>query len=84
MRAVAPMALVILGVIALPPTARAEDPTERRLRVLEEQLRKAQRELQELRDQAQQQQAIGQATQKQVEQSAEENKTAVAAAKKGF
>ena len=84
MRTVAPMALVILGVIALPPTARAEDPTERRLRVLEEQLRKAQRELQELRDQAQQQQAIGQATQKQVEQSAEENKTAVAAAKKGF
>src|SRR5439155_26473796 len=84
MRAVAPMALVILGVVALPPTVRAENPTERRLRVLEEQLRKAQSELRELRDQAQQQRAIGQATQKQVEQAAEESKTAAAEAKKGL
>src|SRR6266705_2696143 len=70
MRAVAPMALVILGVVALPPTVRGENPTERRLRVLEEQLRKAQSELRELRDQAQ--------------QAAEESKTAAAEAKKGL
>jgi len=84
MRAVPPMVLAILGVVAWALTARAEDPTERRLRLLEEQLRKAQGELRELREQAEQQRAIGQATQKQVEQTAEESKTAAAEAKKGL
>src|SRR5207244_13245666 len=83
MRRVKPLALVILGVLAVAATARAENPTEKRLRVLEEQLRKAQGEVQQLRDQVQQQRAIGQATQKQVEQRAEESKTAAAEATKG-
>jgi len=80
---VKPMALVVLGVLAVAAPTRAEDATEKRLRVLEEQLRKAQGELQQLRDEVQQQRAIGQATQKQVEQTAEESKTAAAEAKKG-
>jgi hypothetical protein len=84
MRTIKPTALVTLGLLALAATGRAEDPTERRLRLLEEQLRKTQAEIQQLRDQLQQQRAIGQATQKQVEQTAEESKTAAAEAKKGF
>jgi len=84
MRKIKPTALVTLGLLALPAMGRAEDPTERRLRLLEEQLRKTQAEIQQLRDQLQQQRAIGQATQKQVEQTAEESKTATAEAKKGF
>jgi len=84
MRKIKPTALVTLGLLALPAMGRAEDPTERRLRLLEEQLRKTQAEIQQLRDQLQQQRAIGQATQKQVEQTAEENKTAAAEAKKGL
>ena len=84
MRKIKPTALVTLGLLALPAMGRAEDPTERRLRLLEEQLRKTQAEIQQLRDQLQQQRAIGQATQKQVEQTAEESKTAAAEAKKGL
>src|SRR5207245_8779368 len=84
MRMIKPTALVTLGLLTLAATGRAEDPTERRLRQLEEQLRKTQAEIQQLRDQLQQQRAIGQATQKQVEQTAEESKTAAAETKKGL
>jgi len=84
MRMIKPTALATLGLLTLAATGQAEDPTERRLRQLEEQLRKTQAEIQQLRDQLQQQRAIGQATQKQVEQTAEESKTAAAEAKKGI
>ena len=62
----------------------AESPTEKRLRELEETLRKTQEEVQELRHQLDQQKAIGQATKKQVEQTAEETKVATAEAKKAI
>ena len=45
MRKIKPTALVTLGLLALPAMGRAEDPTERRLRLLEEQLRKTQAEI---------------------------------------
>ncbi len=76
------VALGLALVIAIP--ARAETPVEKRLRILEEQLREAQQEIKHLRGQVEQQRAIGQATQKQVEQTAEESKTSVAEAKKGL
>ena len=72
------MALVLAS--ALP--GYAETPTEKRLRELEETLRKTQEEMKELRRQVDQQKAIGQATQKQVEQTAEESKAAASEAKK--
>jgi hypothetical protein len=46
----------------------AETPVEQRLRALEQQLREAQQEIKRLRNQVEQQRAIGQATQKQVEE----------------
>ena len=79
-----PRMAVALGVALLGVAARgrAETPVEKRLRVLEDQLRGAQDESKHLRNQVEQQRAIGQATQKQVEQTAEESKTATAEAKK--
>src|SRR2546426_921714 len=71
---------MFLAAMAVP--ARAETPVEKRLRILEQQLREAQEEIKHLRNQVDQQRAIGQATQKQVEQSAEETKTATAEVKK--
>jgi len=65
--------------------AFAESSAERRLRVLEETLRKTQDELKELHRQIEEQKVQGQATQKQVEQAtqaAEHAKTASAEAKK--
>ncbi|HJQ85235.1 MAG TPA: putative porin [Candidatus Binatia bacterium] len=79
-RTLVAMSVGVLVAIAVP--GRAETPVERRLRVLEEQLRAAQDEIQRLRGQVEQQRAIGQATQKQVEQTAEETKVATAEAKK--
>src|SRR5207247_11454679 len=77
--------LVIAGVAVLLTAAVsgcAETTTEKRLRQLEETLRKTQDEVQQLRHQLEQQKAIGQATQKQVEQTVEDTKTATAEAKK--
>jgi hypothetical protein len=74
------LAGAVLLVIAAP--GRAETPVEKRLRVLEQQLRDAQDEIKQLRKQVDQQRAIGQATQKQVETNAEEAKTATAEVKK--
>src|SRR5713101_6810782 len=77
---------VVLALAVVRPAGRAaaETPTEKRLRLLEEKLREAEQEIRELKGQVQQQRAIGQATQKQVEQTAEESKTAAAEAKKGL
>ena len=75
---------VVVGLFALTqPLSRAaaETPTEKRLRVLEEQLRKAQEDIQELKGQIEQQRAAGQATQKQAERAEVEAKTATAAQK---
>ena len=73
---------VVAVLLTVPVSGGAETPTEKRLRQLEETLRKTQDEVQQLRHQLDQQKAIGQATQKQVEQTAEETKTATAEAKK--
>ena len=73
---------VVAVLLTVPVSGGAETPTEKRLRQLEETLRKTQDEVQQLRHQLEQQKAIGQATQKQVEQTAEETKTATAEAKK--
>ncbi len=73
---------VVAVLVTVAVSGGAETPTEKRLRQLEETLRKTQEELQELHRQLDQQKAIGQATQKQVEQTAEETKTATAEAKK--
>ena len=62
--------------------AFAESAAERRLRVLEETLKKTQDEVKELRRQLEEQKAQGQATQKQVEQAAESAKAVTAEAKK--
>jgi len=74
---------VVAVLLTVAVSGGAETPTEKRLRQLEETLRKTQDEVQQLRHQLEQQKAIGQATQKQVEQTAEETKTATAEAKKG-
>src|SRR5437867_11780145 len=70
--------VVVLAASLVRPSGRAaaETPTERRLRLLEEKLRQAEDEIRELKGQIQQQKAIGQATQKQVEQAEEQAKTA--------
>src|SRR5216117_2913875 len=70
--------VVVLAASLVRPTGRAaaETPTEKRLRLLEEKLRQAEDEIRELKGQIQQQKAIGQATQKQVEQAEEQAKTA--------
>jgi len=73
---------VVAVLLTVAVSRGAETPTEKRLRQLEETLRKTQDEVQQLRHQLEQQKAIGQATQKQVEQTAEETKTATAEAKK--
>ena len=73
---------VVAVLLTVAASGGAETPTEKRLRQLEETLRKTQDEVQQLRRQLEQQKAIGQATQKQVEQTAEETKTATAEAKK--
>ena len=73
---------VVAVLLTVPVSGGAETPTEKRLRQLEETLRKTEDELRELHRQLDQQKAIGQATQKQVEQTAEETKTATAEAKK--
>src|SRR5438093_2472759 len=73
---------VVAVLLTVPISGGAETPTEKRLRQLEETLRKTQEELRELHRQLDQQKAIGQATEKQVEQTAEETKTATAEAKK--
>jgi len=75
---------LVVALVAIAAPGRAETPVEKRLRVLEEQLRDAQEEIKRLRGQVEQQRAIGQATQKQVEQTAEETKTATAETKKAF
>ena len=72
----------VVALVAVAAPGWAETPVEKRLRVLEQQLRDAQDEIKHLRNQVEQQRAIGQATQKQVEQTAEESKTATAEAKK--
>src|SRR5438128_9713534 len=73
---------VVAVLLTVAVSGGAETPTEKRLRQLEETLRKTEDELRELHRQLDQQKAIGQATQKQVEQTAEETKTATAEAKK--
>src|SRR5207249_11579639 len=73
---------IVAVLLTVAVSGGAETPTEKRLRQLEETLRKTQDEVQQLRHQLEQQKAIGQATQKQVEQTAEETKTATAEAKK--
>src|SRR5690349_16244396 len=78
------VAVAVISVLALAGTAFAETDVEKRLRMLEQQLKEAQDEIKRLHQQVDQQRAIGQATQKQVEQSAEETKTAVAETKKGL
>ena len=74
---------VVAVLVTVAVSGGAETPTEKRLRQLEETLRKTQEELQELHRQLDQQKAIGRATQKQVEQTAEETKVATTEAKKG-
>src|SRR5438093_4438285 len=74
---------VVAVLLTVAVSGGAETPTEKRLRQLEETLRKTQDEVQQLRRKLEQQKAIGQATQKQVEQTAEETKAATAEAKKG-
>jgi len=71
-------AIAAASVLALAATGHAETPVEKRLRMLEQQLKEAQDKIKRLEQQADQQRAIGQATQKQVEQNAEEAKTAAA------
>ncbi|HZT10509.1 MAG TPA: putative porin, partial [Actinomycetota bacterium] len=78
------VAAAVLATLALAVPGRAETPVEKRLRVLEQQLHEAQDEIKRLRGQVEQQRAVGQATQRQVEQNAEETKTTVAEAKKGL
>src|SRR5581483_4406044 len=74
------LALLVTALGAAGP-ASAETPQERRLRILEQELRKAQDEIEGLKGQMQQQRALDQATQRRVEQVDESAKTAAAAAK---
>src|SRR2546422_9183069 len=78
--------VVVLAASIIRPSGRAaaETPSEKRLRLHEEKLSQAEDEIRELKGKVQQQKAIDQATQKQVEQTAEETKTAAAEAKKGL
>src|SRR5262245_64655692 len=70
---------VVIGTVV--PGA-AETPTERRVRLLEETLRKTQQELEVLKGQVEQQKAVSQATQRQAEQAQEEAKSTTAASKR--
>jgi len=74
---------MLLLLFGPPGRAFAESDAERRLRVLEETLRKTQEEVQELRRQIDQQKAVSQETQKKVDEAAVSAKTATADAKKG-
>jgi hypothetical protein len=72
-----------LGIVAvvlalLARVAAAETSAEQRIRILEEQLRRTQQQIQELKAMMEQQKAIGQATQKQVQDAAEQAKAASA------
>src|SRR5439155_27272461 len=75
------LALVLL----LGPAGRAlaETDAERRLRVLEETIRRQQEELKDLRRQIDEQRTLGEATRKQAEEATKEVKTASAPARKG-
>src|SRR5581483_11063292 len=59
---------IALGAVLAASPARGAMTAEQRIRMLEEELRKTQQELQELKAMVKQQQAVGQATQKQVEE----------------
>ena len=83
MRKTAALLLLVLVVPGSVRAATAETPTERRLRILEEQLKRAQGEIDRLKGEIQQQKAIGQATQKQAESAEEQAKVATAETKKG-
>jgi hypothetical protein len=58
----------VVAVLGMSVVASAETPTERRLRILEEQLRRAQQEIEQLKGQVQQQKAIGAAAQKEADE----------------
>jgi hypothetical protein len=73
--------LMVLGGTGV--ASAAETATEKRLRILEQQLRKAQEEIDQLRGQVQQQKAVGQATQKQAEDAQETAKSTAAQVAKG-
>jgi hypothetical protein len=75
---------LVVVAVAWAGQALAETPTEKRLRLLEEQLQRAEREIKELRGQVQQQKAIGQATQKQAEDAQEQAKATTAQAAKSW
>ena len=72
------LALTVAATMLGPGWALAETSAERRIRVLEETLRRTQEELQDLKRQVQQQRAIGQATQKQAEEAAQSAEAAKA------
>ena len=76
------MLAAVAMALTMAAPGRAETPVEKRLRVLEEELRGAKDEIKHLRNQVEQQRAIGQATQKQVEQTSEETKSVAAETKK--
>lgn len=71
---------VVLALLAR--VAAAEPSAEQRIRILEEQLRRTQQQVQELKAMMEQQKAIGQATQKQVNDASEQAKAAVDTSKK--
>ena len=76
--------LTLLLLLGPSGQAFAESAAERRLRVLEETLRKTQEEVQELRRQIDQQKAAAQETQKKVDETAINARTATADAKKAI
>src|SRR5881396_3264431 len=76
-------ALALVLLLGPAGRARAETDAERRLRVLEETIRRQQEELKDLRRQIDEQRALGEATRKQAEEATKEAKTASAPARKG-
>jgi hypothetical protein len=72
------LALTVATAMLGPGRSLAETSAERRIRALEETLRRTQEELQDLKRQVQQQRAIGQATQKQAEEAAQSAEAAKA------
>lgn len=86
MRTATRTVLLVVGLVAwagMGVASAAETPTEKRLRLLEQQLRKAQEEIDQLRGQIQQQKAVGQATQKQAEDAQEQAKATATQVAKG-
>ena len=75
--------LLASTVLIAPVRGFAETPTEKRLRLLEEQLRDAQKEINRLRDEVRQQRAVSQGTQTQIEENrkAQEEQAKAAQAK---